>query len=86
MLGWFSIEQAPVETWVDLLIEGPDDTVDFYCPDAKKVRGKPLRRGRAAHWKKGQDGAWRTNCGLSYSLSPEVTPIGWLPVPVIPTT
>lgn len=87
MSGWQPIETAPKDgTPVDLWIVGPDDTVDFYTVLATKVRGRPLRHGRAClfvwHQKHGNPPNWYPLGGLTgFPLSPEVRPTHWQPLP-----
>ena len=89
-MKWQPIEIAPTDgTPVDLWIVGPDDKVDFYASNAKKVPGKPLRYGRATNmrWmKKGPNSpAWYPMGGLGYPMSPfDVTPTHWMPLPEPP--
>ncbi len=84
MSEWQPIESAPRDgSPVDLWIEGPDDTVDFYAPLAHKVKGKPLRHGRTTHWRWMQNApnpaAWYPLGGLGYPLSPDVRATHWMP-------
>jgi hypothetical protein len=79
---WRPIETAPKGVYVDLWCIGPDSDVDFYCSNAKKVKGKPLRHGRATHYKLCDDGQWRNNHGFGYPLS--ITPTHWMPLPEPP--
>jgi hypothetical protein len=88
---WQPIETAPKDgTLVDLWIEGNDSMVDFYSPDATKVRGKPLRHGRATcfYWahKPHNEPKWYMKAGFGLPLSPEVTPTHWRPLPKPPAT
>jgi hypothetical protein len=85
-MEWQPIETAPLNTYVDIWITGPDDLVDFYAPGAKKVPGKPMRHGRICDWKLLDDGKWRCRAGLGYPLSPDVTPTHWMPLPKPPKT
>ena len=82
--GWRDIATVPRLTYVDLWVVGSDDTVDFYCANASKVKGKPLRHGRTENWRLEGDGKWRSNHGLGYPLSPDVTPTHWMPRPPAP--
>lgn len=87
--GWQPIETAPKDgTLVDLWIVGGDNTVDFYAPDAKKIKGRPVRHGRvtALMWmhKPPNQPNWYGSHGLGYPLSPDVTPTHWRPLPAPP--
>lgn len=90
MSEWnFDMDAAPrTGEIVDLLIEGEDDTVDFYSATAHKVKGKPLRRGRSTDWrwahKPPNAPNWYPVHGIGYPLSPEVRPIAWMPIPPLP--
>ena len=89
--GWRKIAEDPPPrdgTPVDLWIVGPDDMVDFYAPHARKVKGKPLRAGRAPDFvwrhKPPNRPAWYPAGGLGMPLSPDVTPTHWQPLPAPP--
>jgi len=89
MSGWEPIETAPKDgTPVDLWIVGGDDTVDFYAPFASKILNRPLRHGRAPafQWMHRPPNRpnWYPVGGLSYPLSPEVTPTHWRLLPAPP--
>lgn len=82
--AWQPIETAPKDgTRLDLWIVGPDDTVDFYSPTARKMRGLPRRHGRAPNFvwqhRLPNQPNWYPLGGLGYPLSPEVTPTHWMP-------
>ena len=83
---WQPIETVPRDKFVDLWIVGADDWVDFYAPDARKVKDKPLRHGRATHYKLCADDKWRSNVGLGYAMAPEVTPTHWRLLPLPPAS
>lgn len=87
--AWQPIETAPKDgTVVDLWIEGADDLVDFYAPTAKKVKGRPLRHGRAVEWRWSHRPpnapGWYPAGGLGYPLAPEVRAVAWRPLPQPP--
>jgi len=91
MQGWRPIEEAPKDgTIVDLWIEGHDDMVDFYAIGAKKMKGKPLRHGRAPGFQWGQRGPNPPNWYAAGDLpgmpplSPEVRATHFMPVPLPP--
>lgn len=88
-MDWQPIETAPKDgRTIDLWIEGDDSMVDFYAPEAKKVRGRPLRVGRAPNmcWleKPPNRPNWYAIGGLGYPLSPEVKATHWMPLPEPP--
>ena len=91
MSEWRTIDSAPKDgTVIDLWIEGPHSMVDFYAVTAKKVKGKPLRHGRATDYrwmqKPNNPPGWYPVGGLGYALSPEVTATHWsMPLPAPPT-
>lgn len=79
MSEWKDISSAPQDgTPVDLWIVGGTDDVDFYAPSATKIKGKPLRHGRAAdfRWEHRAPNPpnWYPVGGLGYPLSPNVKP------------
>jgi hypothetical protein len=82
---WRPIETVPKGEYVDLWVIGDDDTVDFYCPNASKVKGKPLRHGRTTHWRLCDDGKWRSPHGFEYPLSLALTVTHWMPLPEPPS-
>lgn len=87
--GWRPIDSAPRNGEpVDLWIVGSDDMVDFYAPMAKKVKGWPLRHGRAPDFRWEQHGPnpanWYPVGGLGYPLSPDVMATYWMPHPAGP--
>lgn len=89
MSEWLPIRTAPTDgTPVDLWIVGADDTVDFYAPNASKIKGRPLRHGRATDMRWEQRGPNRANwypiAGLGMPLSPEVEATHWMPRPAAP--
>lgn len=87
---WQPIETAPKDgTAVDLWIVGDDDTVDFYSPGAKKIKGKPLRHGRATDFawdhRPPNKPNWYQVGGLTgFPLSPEVRATHYLLPPPPP--
>lgn len=86
--SWLPIETAPAGRYIDLWLVSPDDTVDFYCPNAHKVAGKPLRAGRATHYRYDEPKAgWYSNHGLGYPLPiGEMVATHWMPLPEPPLT
>jgi len=88
--GWQPIETAPKDgTPVDLWITGTDSTVDFYCANASKVKGQPVRHGRATdyQWKHRPPNTpywYPTGRLMGFPLSLEVTPTHWRPIPKAP--
>jgi len=90
MSEWKPIDSAPKDgTLIDLWIVGANDTVDFYSDNAKKVKGKPLRHGRACgfRWWQNPPNApnWYPVQGLKgYPLSPEVRATHYMLPPAPP--
>lgn len=88
--GWRPIADAPRDgTPVDLWIVGVDRTVDFYSPTAEKVKGKPLRHGRACDFVWAQKlpnppNWYPMGCFTDYPLSPEVTATHFMRHPFAP--
>lgn len=81
-MTWQTMESAPKDgSLVDLWIIGPDDTVDFYAPNARRAKNRISREGRTTdmQWlhKHTNTPNWYPAGGLGYPLAPEVTPIFW---------
>lgn len=91
MSVWQPIDTAPHDgTMVDLWITGSDNMVDFYSTTAKKIRGKPIRHGRApcfvwAHNPPNNPNWYPYGVTGSYPLSPDVTATHWMRIPGEPT-
>lgn len=94
MSEWQPIETAPkdgtvVDLWIRTSCPQSDHTmVDFYDPNATKVKGQSLRHGRAVsfHWRHfpPNSPSWYSKGGFGYPLSPEVEPVAWAPIPSPP--
>lgn len=95
MSEWKLIETAPrdgtpIDLWIVSADADADHTmIDFYCPHARKVKGKPLREGRVAdvQWghKPPNSPNWYPSGGLmGYPLAADVKPTHWMPRPDAP--